>query len=261
MWPYRARVIHLLALKDCSEFELLILLQTDGIKENVKTAPRNILCEVANLNSQNSLYSLKDCVYTEIQRDWPGYNELERQMLELVLSKKVRPFPNQESSPGSGRHVTSSPEYELFNSDDPDDFTVREVSISHLTSLIQSTPHSHLNQSTENYTHSTKDSPPSLPPYLPISNPQVSVNFDYNSCSSQETPWTQDPRVHSIIQDNSVFKNHPNKHISSEMSPSLSIENRQLKTVERKCLSSEEKSECIFTEHNANNQNYNIDTM
>ncbi|XP_004646756.1 RNA polymerase II elongation factor ELL2-like [Octodon degus] len=121
--PYRDRVIHLLALKDYSESELVIRLQKDGIKENDKNYIRNILYEVADFNHQNCSYSLKDCAFSEIQRDWPGYNEIERQTLEMVLSRKIGALSSPESSADSCSYTPSSPEDQCFNSvpEDPED--------------------------------------------------------------------------------------------------------------------------------------------
>lgn len=46
-------------------------------------------CQVANLNPKDLSYTLKDFVFKEIQRDWPGYSEADRRALESVLSRYV----------------------------------------------------------------------------------------------------------------------------------------------------------------------------
>lgn len=43
--------------------------------------------QVANLNPKDLSYTLKDYVFKELQRDWPGYNETDRRSLEFMLSK------------------------------------------------------------------------------------------------------------------------------------------------------------------------------
>lgn len=47
----------------------------------------HIMYQVANLNPKDLSYTLKDYVFKELQRDWPGYNEIDRRSLESVLSK------------------------------------------------------------------------------------------------------------------------------------------------------------------------------
>lgn len=48
--------------------------------------------QVANLNPKDLSYTLKDYVFKELQRDWPGYNEIDRRSLESVLSRYVLIF-------------------------------------------------------------------------------------------------------------------------------------------------------------------------
>lgn len=43
--------------------------------------------QVANLNPKDLSYTLKDYVFKELQRDWPGYSEIDRRLLESVLSR------------------------------------------------------------------------------------------------------------------------------------------------------------------------------
>ncbi|XP_005414736.1 PREDICTED: RNA polymerase II elongation factor ELL2-like [Chinchilla lanigera] len=263
--PCRDRVLHLLALKDYSECELLIRLEKDSIKENEKNSLANILHEVANWNSQNCSYSLKDSAFTEVQRDWPGYNEAERQTLESVLSNKVGPFPNPKSSPDSSSDFTFSPEDQCFNSVGTNDVMINEFSISHLTSAMESASHCHLHDDTEineinSYT--TKDFlVPLTPSHLLTSQSPLPLNSNYTSCSTAKSPGTDDPYVLTIIEDSSIFRSQQNEHISAQMSASLSNQNNHLEMVERKYWVSEENSNYKFTEFEANIQNYSIDMM
>lgn len=41
--------------------------------------------QVANLNSKDNTYTLKDCLFKEVQKDWPGYNEVDQQILKRIL--------------------------------------------------------------------------------------------------------------------------------------------------------------------------------
>ncbi|KFO99546.1 RNA polymerase II elongation factor ELL2, partial [Calypte anna] len=84
--PYRDRVIHLLALRSYKKPELLARLQRDGVNQKDKNSLGIILQQVANLNPKDNSYSLKDSLFKEIQKQWPGYTEVDKQSLELILS-------------------------------------------------------------------------------------------------------------------------------------------------------------------------------
>lgn len=44
-----------------------------------------LLLQVANLSAKDSTFTLKDCVYKEVQKDWPGYSEGDQQLLKRIL--------------------------------------------------------------------------------------------------------------------------------------------------------------------------------
>ncbi|NWV42796.1 ELL2 factor, partial [Grantiella picta] len=105
--PYRDRVIHLLALRDYKEPELLARLQRDGVRPKDKDSLGKILQQVANLDPNDNSFHLKEGFFKDIQEDWPAYSEVDRQALEVILAQKSAPSENatsQTSSPGpSGR--------------------------------------------------------------------------------------------------------------------------------------------------------------
>lgn len=41
--------------------------------------------QVAQLNSRDSTYVLKDSLYKELQKDWPGYTSGDQQLLKRIL--------------------------------------------------------------------------------------------------------------------------------------------------------------------------------
>lgn len=41
--------------------------------------------QVANLNGKDNTFTLKDVLYKEIQKDWPGYTEGDQQLLKRIL--------------------------------------------------------------------------------------------------------------------------------------------------------------------------------
>lgn len=94
MTSFRDWVIHLLALKDYKKSELLFQLQKDSIKINATNFLGKILLQVTNLKATTLSYTLKDSIFKEVQRDWPGYNKEDKQSLDLVLSRKLHPFHN-----------------------------------------------------------------------------------------------------------------------------------------------------------------------
>ncbi|NWV73636.1 ELL2 factor, partial [Dasyornis broadbenti] len=96
--PVRERVIHVLALKNCKETELLARLQREGLVEKDKETLGRILHEVASLDPKNKSFSLKEDFFKYIQEDWPGYSEMEKQALEVMLSKKSAPSQNATST-------------------------------------------------------------------------------------------------------------------------------------------------------------------
>ncbi|NWW91316.1 ELL2 factor, partial [Rhynochetos jubatus] len=85
--PYRDRVIHLLALKSYKKPELLVRLLRDGIRQKDKDCLGSVLQQVATLNPKDNTYTLKDYLFKALQRDWPGYDEREKQALEVILAR------------------------------------------------------------------------------------------------------------------------------------------------------------------------------
>ncbi|XP_074788830.1 RNA polymerase II elongation factor ELL2 [Athene noctua] len=106
--PYRDRVIHLLALKNYKKPELLARLQKDGVNQKDKNCLGMVLHQVANLNTKDNSYSLKDYLFKDIQKDWPGYNEIDKQSLELILSRKLNSSEDATSTSHSLSSATPS---------------------------------------------------------------------------------------------------------------------------------------------------------
>ncbi|XP_056354545.1 RNA polymerase II elongation factor ELL2-like, partial [Oenanthe melanoleuca] len=86
--PYRGRVIHLLALRTYKKPQLLACLQRDGVMQKGKGTLGKILQQVANLNPKDNSFSLKEHLFQTLQTDWPGYSEIDRENLKLILSRK-----------------------------------------------------------------------------------------------------------------------------------------------------------------------------
>uniref|UniRef100_A0A8D2HJ03 OCEL domain-containing protein n=1 Tax=Urocitellus parryii TaxID=9999 RepID=A0A8D2HJ03_UROPR len=267
MRPYRERVIHLLALKDYKKSELLIRLQKDGIKKSDKNSLGKILYQVADLNTQNFSYSLKNCIYREIQRDWPGYSELDKQSLDLVLSTKMDSFQNAidthhpESSIDSIKDGTSSSQTKLLKLDGTDYLIKRGPRISHLTTSAQPRSNNYLTNNQEksevclpsSVTPAKQSCPAFSTTYPSISNPSLPVNSNSNSCSNPQRCGTQDPYMGSVSQDTIIFPSQPKEHTSLENLASISIQ-MYPKLGEKKKLESDENFK-----HKAKKQSYNTD--
>ncbi|CAF92244.1 unnamed protein product, partial [Tetraodon nigroviridis] len=90
--PLRERLLHLLALKPYKKPELILRLQKDGLQQSDKDCLNSHLQQVANLNSKDNTFTLKDFFYKEIQKDWPGYTEGDQQLLKRILFRYVSLF-------------------------------------------------------------------------------------------------------------------------------------------------------------------------
>ncbi|XP_064130308.1 RNA polymerase II elongation factor ELL2 isoform X1 [Loxodonta africana] len=228
--PYRDRVIHLLALKAYKKPELLARLQKDGVNQKDKNSLGTILQQVANLNPKDLSYTLKDYVFKELQRDWPGYNEIDRRSLESVLSRKLNPSQNaagtsrSESPICPSRDAASSPSQKrLLDSDFIDPLVNKKARISHLMNRVPPTLNGHLNPTSEKSAAGLPlppaaaaiPTPPPLPStHLPVSNPPQTVNSNSNSPSTPEGRGTQDLPVDSFSQDGSIYEDQQDKYTS-----------------------------------------------
>lgn len=156
--PFRDRVLHLLALRPYRKAELLLRLQKDGLTQADKDALDGLLQQVANVNAKDSTCTLKDCVYKDVQKDWPGYSEGDQQLLKRMLIRKLCQPQSAGGLPGDpaaasplGEHGSSSspPQKRPQPPDFIDPLANKKPRISHFTQRIQpavngklSTPHS-----------------------------------------------------------------------------------------------------------------------
>ncbi|KAF1592685.1 RNA polymerase II elongation factor ELL2, partial [Eudyptes moseleyi] len=226
--PYRDRVIHLLALKSYKKPELLARLQKDGVNQKDKNSLGTILQQVANLNPKDNSYTLKDYVFKEIQKDWPGYNEIDKQSLELILSRKLNPSQNATSTSHLESPVTcnkdapSTAQKRLLNSDFIDPLMNKKQRISHLTSRVQSSFSGHLPASSEKAAAAPPPPPPPaaaatpapLPPTrLPTFNPPQTASS--SSPCTPEGQGTQDLPMDSFHQNSgSIYEDQQQKYTS-----------------------------------------------
>ncbi|XP_072215435.1 RNA polymerase II elongation factor ELL2 isoform X2 [Excalfactoria chinensis] len=221
--PYRDRVIHLLALKAYKKPELLARLQRDGVNLKDRNSLTAILQQVANLNPKDNSYTLKEFLFKDIQKDWPGYNEVDKQTLELILSRKVNPSQSTTSTSHLGPPITSSKDATSASSSQKrlmdfkftDPLMNKKPRISHLTSRVQPSLSRHSSTHKKKAALATAaPTPPSLPTaHPPASNPPQTASSI--SPSTPEGCGTQDLPVDSISQSSSsVFKHQQVKYTS-----------------------------------------------
>ncbi|KAM4738852.1 RNA polymerase II elongation factor ELL isoform 1-T1 [Anableps anableps] len=133
--PLRERLIHLLALKPYKKPELILRLQKDGLSQLDKESLDSHLQQVANLNGKENTFTLKDFMYKEVQKEWPGYTEGDQQLLKRILFRKqaqTSSAPVPESPPKE--LGSSSPSQKRPTADFIDPLANKKPRISHLAS-------------------------------------------------------------------------------------------------------------------------------
>ncbi|XP_055020559.1 RNA polymerase II elongation factor ELL isoform X2 [Boleophthalmus pectinirostris] len=136
--PLRERLIHFLALKPYKKPELILRLQKDGLSQSDKESLDSHLQQVANLNVKENTFTLKDFIYKEIQKDWPGYTEGDQQLLKRILFRKQTQPPPPESPPKE--QPSSSPSQKRPAADFIDPLVNKKPRISHLANKATTTP-------------------------------------------------------------------------------------------------------------------------
>ncbi|XP_061593660.1 RNA polymerase II elongation factor ELL [Cololabis saira] len=138
--PLRERLIHLLALKPYKKPELILRLQKDGLSLLEKDSLDSHLQQVANLSGRENTFILKDFIYKDIQKDWPGYTEGDQQLVKRILCRKQPQSgsaPPPESPPKES--AGSSPSQKRPAADFIDPLANKKPRISHLAAKAATT--------------------------------------------------------------------------------------------------------------------------
>ena len=53
---------------------------------------------MANLNGKDNTFTLKDSLFKDLQKDWPGYTEGDQQLLKRVLVRYVTGSPQTHTA-------------------------------------------------------------------------------------------------------------------------------------------------------------------
>ncbi|KAM3878274.1 RNA polymerase II elongation factor ELL2 [Diretmus argenteus] len=203
--PYRDRVIHLLALRSYKKLEVMARLQRDGITQKDRSSLGTTLQQVANLNPKDNSYSLKDFIYRDVQRDWPGYSEDEKVQVVRILARKLGlPTEALSSSSSPKDNIPASPQKRQPEFDFIDPLAPKKARISHLSNRGPTTSSSSDRREDDSSPSSKRSSLPSSvtsapPSHLPISShppapshQQPSPASNSNSPSTPEGRGTQD---------------------------------------------------------------------
>ncbi|NP_956001.1 RNA polymerase II elongation factor ELL [Danio rerio] len=205
--PLRERLVHLLALKPYRKPELLVRLTKDGLSFQDKETLDSLLQQVANLNSKDNTFTLKDCLFKEVQKDWPGYTEVDQQILKRILVRKLcKPQSNAPvsvESPVSPHKEPASSSPSQLNTHNPqkrpaadfiDPLANKKPRISHLVSKstglingkLSSSNGKDTSSSQATETSSSSQFPPlEIPrPFDPLSD--VSNDSNGRDCEGQE---------------------------------------------------------------------------
>ncbi|CAJ1051500.1 RNA polymerase II elongation factor ELL2 [Xyrichtys novacula] len=206
--PFRDRIIHLLALRSYKKLEVLARLQRDGINQKDRNSLGTTLQQVATLNPKDNTYSLKDFMYRDVQREWPGYSDDEKSQVDRILARKLGLSAEAPSSSSSPKEcVPTSPQKRLPDFDFIDPLAPKKARISHLSNrgpAISSSSSSSERREDEGSPTSKCSSLPSNitsgpPTHLPVSShppapshQQPSPASHSNSPSTPEGCGTQD---------------------------------------------------------------------
>uniref|UniRef100_A0A1A8RYY2 Elongation factor RNA polymerase II n=1 Tax=Nothobranchius rachovii TaxID=451742 RepID=A0A1A8RYY2_9TELE len=139
--PLRERLVHLLALKPYKKPELILRLQKDGVSQADKDSLDSHLQQVANLNGRENTFTLKDFMYKEIQKDWPGYTEGDQQLLKRILFRKQAQNSSAPPPENPPKELAgSSPPQKRPAADFIDPLVNKKPRISHLANKAATVP-------------------------------------------------------------------------------------------------------------------------
>ncbi|KAF7664117.1 hypothetical protein LDENG_00189340, partial [Lucifuga dentata] len=206
--PLRERLTHLLALKPYKKPELILRLQKDGLSPLDKDFLDSHLQQVANLNGKDNTFTLKDSLFKDIQKDWPGYTEGDQQLLKRILFRKLCQAQNTSTPPPESppkEQVSSSPSQKRPATDFIDPLANKKPRISHLASKAAMGPiNGKLSSSNGRETGGAQ------------AGVAVSVSDGGTVTSSQHLPMLDIPRPFEALSDVSNDSSHNGRDCDSQ---------------------------------------------
>ncbi|XP_033477739.1 RNA polymerase II elongation factor ELL [Epinephelus lanceolatus] len=208
--PLRERLTHLLALKPYKKPELILRLQKDGLLPLDKDSLDSHLQQVANLNGRDNTFTLKDFLYKDIQKDWPGYTEGDQQLLKRILFKKQSQAQNSSAPPLESppkELASSSPSQKRPAVDFIDPLANKKPRISHLASKAATAPVNGKLSSSSNGRGEAGGAQPGV---------AVSTSDSGTTSSSQPLPVLDIPRPFEALSDVSNDSSHNGRDCDSQ---------------------------------------------
>ncbi|XP_028644247.1 RNA polymerase II elongation factor ELL2-like [Grammomys surdaster] len=227
---------------------------------------RSFRDRVANLNATTLSYTLKDSIFKEVQRDWPGYNKEDKQSLDFVLSRKLHPFNNvtkathcKETSVVCKTDDTSSSKDHFLHLSGIDTLIKNKGGLCSPKSAVQLASNGHVSGEKSVIlpcsAATTKYIPLPLPTsHLPISNSPLLMKSNRNVRSALERSESQHA-CDSIHHDGSTVEKEMNKCTSSETSSCASVQKKHSKPIEMQHFMPE-KFKCTFAKRKTTIPNY-----
>uniref|UniRef100_A0A8C9PSE0 Elongation factor for RNA polymerase II n=1 Tax=Spermophilus dauricus TaxID=99837 RepID=A0A8C9PSE0_SPEDA len=151
--------------------------------------------QVANVNAKDGTCTLRDCMYKDVQKDWPGYSEGDQQLLKRMLVRKLCQ-PQSTSLPGDP--LAASPPGELGSSASPPQ--KRPQPPDFIDPLANKKPRiSHFAQRAQPALNGKLSVPNGREALLPTPGPPTST--DTLSSSAHLPPRLEPPRAHDPLTD------------------------------------------------------------
>ncbi|KAM8973569.1 RNA polymerase II elongation factor ELL3 [Pelodytes ibericus] len=99
--PLQEWLIHLLALKPHRKQDLLLRLQRANALPREHAEPLSMLDMVGRLSPKDGSYSLREELYSQVQKDWIGYTPEEKQYVTDLLSRKQANISSSRNCPAT----------------------------------------------------------------------------------------------------------------------------------------------------------------
>lgn len=233
----RDRILHLLALRNYKKLELLARLQRDGLSQKDRASLGSTLSQVAVLNPKENSFSLRDFLFREVQKDWPGFTEEERSVAQRNTARKLgQSSEESSSSPKDSAPCLSPQRLQEPDRDFIDPLAPKRHRISHLSHRAEerrptSAPSTSSSPSSSALTsssssapsHSLSSAPRAVPRELSPSSAPFHPSAPSHSPSTPEGCGTQD-----LPQDQSLSCRDPH------LSPSPRSSSRKAKKKSKK---------------------------
>ncbi|XP_050317188.1 RNA polymerase II elongation factor Ell-like [Bactrocera neohumeralis] len=193
----RERLIHLLALKPFSKFELFSRLQKEGIRDDDRSSIKSILMDIATV--RNNVYSLRGHVWEDVNGNWPFYTEDEQNQVKRNKPQDLSPSHNSNDSSSCGSlSPLSSPtqqidslEYEYLPPPKKQRISRVIPNSKHDVASSSRTGNKIDNNTAQFSSHSTKKAPSDTTNRVLVSSNSINSNITINNSTHCNNHWTK----------------------------------------------------------------------